>query len=63
MSVQSDLGPTAPARWRVYAQAHELQALAALAVDLSADTARCDLPRALGTLDRMRSILGGSENQ
>ena len=55
---QSDIGPTAPARWRVYAQARELQALAALAVELSADTRGCDLPRALGTLDRMRAILG-----
>lgn len=58
--VQDDIGPTAPARWRVYAHARELQTLAGLAVELSAEGPRADLPRALATLDRMRAILGGT---
>jgi hypothetical protein len=58
MSVQDDIGPSAVARWRVYRDARELQALAALACDLAADSPRADVRRALATLDRMRAILG-----
>ena len=58
MSIQSDLGPTVLPRWRVYKQARELAALAALAVELSIDGPRADVPRALATLDRMRAVLG-----
>lgn len=58
MSAYSDNGPTAPARWRVYRDARELATLAQLAVELTTDSPRADVPRALGLLDRMRAILG-----
>lgn len=58
MSVQSDIGPSATPRWRVYRDARELHALASLAMELSSEGGRSDVPRALATLDRMRAILG-----
>lgn len=58
MSAHEEIGPTALPRWRVYNHARELQALAQQAVELSIEGPKCDVPRALGIFDRMRSILG-----
>lgn len=60
MSVQSDIGPgrgCAP-RWKVYAQAREISALAQVALECAADGPRADVPRALAQFDRIRAILG-----
>ncbi|ABD25087.1 hypothetical protein Saro_0640 [Novosphingobium aromaticivorans DSM 12444] len=60
MSVQSDIGPARGGvpRWKTYAQAREIAALAQLAMECAADTPRADLPRALAQFDRIRAILG-----
>ena len=58
MSVHNDIGPSAIPRWRVYRDARELLAQAQLALELSGDGPRADVPRALAALDRMRAILG-----
>jgi hypothetical protein len=59
VSIQSDIGPTGPGRWQVYAKAKQLRALAELATELSVSGPRQDLPRALAMFDRMRAVLGG----
>lgn len=56
-----DIGPTAPARWRVHTIAREIEALARVALECSTAGPRCDVPRALGQLDRMRAILGDAQ--
>lgn len=61
MGVQSEIGPTAMPRWRVYAQAREVVALAELALELSAEGPACNIPRAMAQLDRIRAILGVQE--
>lgn len=60
MSVQSEIGPARGGvpRWKVYAQAREIVALAQVALECSADTPRADLARALAQFDRIRAILG-----
>jgi hypothetical protein len=58
MSVQTDIGPNAPPRWRVHLAAREVLVQAQIALELSADGPRTDLPRALAALDRARAILG-----
>ena len=58
MSVMDEIGPSAMPRCRVYRDARELQALAAMAVELSTQGPRADVPRAMKMLDRMRAILG-----
>ena len=63
MSVQAEIGPSAAPRWRVYRDARELRALAELALDLSTEGPRADVPRALATMDRMRAILGLQSGQ
>ncbi|WP_408585939.1 hypothetical protein [Novosphingobium sp.] len=60
MTVQSDIGPSAQPRWRVYKLAREVQALAELARELSAEGPKCNVPRALAQLDRIRAVLGTS---
>jgi hypothetical protein len=57
MSVQSEIGPTAPARWRVYSAAREVSALAQSAIELAMQGPRCDVPRALAQLDRARAMI------
>lgn len=57
MTVQSEIGPTAPARWRVYSAAREVSALAQSAIELAMQGPRCDVPRALAQLDRARAIV------
>lgn len=63
MSVMKEIGPSAQPRWRVYRDARELQVLAALAVELSTQGPRADVPRALATLDRMRIILNAAVSE
>lgn len=60
MSVQSDIGPARGGvpRWKAYAQAREIAALAQLAMECASDTPQADLPRALAQFDRIRAILG-----
>jgi len=58
MLAQSDIGPSAPPRGRLYAQARELQALAAIAVDCAGQGRAANLARAVATLDQMRAVLG-----
>lgn len=59
MTVQSDLGPTAQPRWRVYKAAREAGALVQSAIELAMDGPRCDVPRALAQLDRARAVIAG----
>lgn len=58
MSVQSDIGPNGVPRWRVYQQAREIAALAAVALECSASGPRQDVARAMAQLDRIRAVLG-----
>lgn len=60
MSVQSEIGPARGGvpRWKVYAQAREIAALANLALECSADTPKADVRRAMAQFDRIRAILG-----
>lgn len=58
MSAQTDIGPSGPGRWQVYARAKEVRALAELAVELSVSGPGQNLPRALATFDRIRAVLG-----
>ncbi|MCW1985352.1 UNVERIFIED_ORG: hypothetical protein M2348_001084 [Sphingomonas sp. R1F5B] len=57
MTVQSDLGPTAPARWRVYNAARQIAALSQSAIELATEGPQCDVPRALAQLDRVRAMI------
>lgn len=59
MTVQSDLGPTAQPRWRVYQAARQAAALAQSAIELATEGPRCDVPRALAQLDRARAVILG----
>lgn len=60
MSIQSEIGPARGGvpRWKAYAQAREIVALAQVAMECAADTPRADLQRALAQFDRIRAILG-----
>ena len=58
MSVQGEIGPSAVPRWRVYRDARELLAQAQLALELTTEGPRADVPRALAALDRARAVLG-----
>jgi len=61
MSVHSEIGSTVRLpRWKAYAQAREIVALAQVALECAADGPRADLPRALAQFDRIRAILGPS---
>jgi len=55
-----DIGPAAPSRGQVYAMAREIEAMAKIAVELSAPGPRADAARAQRQLDRMRAVLGGN---
>jgi hypothetical protein len=57
MTVQSDLGPTAPARWRVYNAARHVQMLAQSAIEMATEGPKCDVRRALAQLDRARAAI------
>ena len=63
MSVHVEIGASATPRWRVYRDARELAGLAQLALELSSEGPRADVPRALAALDRMRAILGVQSGQ
>lgn len=55
---RDDLGPALPPRAAVHAQAVELQALAARAVEFSGPGPTADLGLAVRQLERMRAVLG-----
>lgn len=56
---QDDIGPAiGTPRWRVYAQAREVAALAQVAMECAVAGAHENLPRAVAQLDRIRWILG-----
>ncbi len=60
MSVQSEIGPARGGvpRWKAYADAREICALAQLALECAAEGPKADVPRALAQFDRIRAILG-----
>lgn len=58
MTAQSEIGPSAPSRLAVYAQAAEVHALARLAVELVTPGPSVDVGRALRLLDKIRVELG-----
>jgi hypothetical protein len=62
MSAFADIGPNGVPRWKLYQQARELAALAALAMECSGSGARQDLPRCVATMDRMRAVLGNGSS-
>lgn len=58
MSVHSDIAPTGRPRWRLYAHAREIEALARVAQECAQAGRGENLPRALAQFDRIRAILG-----
>ena len=62
MSGKGDSGPSVPPRGRIYDQARELQALAAIAVDCAGQGRAANLARAVATLDKMRAVLGPGQD-
>ena len=59
MSVHSEIGGTVRLpRWKAYAQAREIAALAQVALECSVEGPGSNLPRALAQFDRIRAILG-----
>lgn len=59
MTAYQDIGPAAPARWRVYRLARELQARAGRAAELATAGIGCDVTKAQAEIDAIRAILGG----
>jgi hypothetical protein len=53
-----DIGPTVPAQRSVYSKARKVREEVQIAMELSMDGPRCDVPRAVQHLDRARAILG-----
>lgn len=58
MSVHQEIGPAAPARWRVYETAREVEALARMACEAATKGPGCDVNRAQTLLARARAVLG-----
>ncbi len=61
MGVHSDIGPTTPGRGEIYRIAHEVEALARLARELTIAGPGCDPARAARQLDKARALLGPQE--
>lgn len=62
MSVHSEIGSTIKLpRWKAYAHAREIAALAQVALECAAEGPGSNLPRALAQFDRIRAILGTQE--